>query len=317
MSEIDPKDPSLQVSFVIAEDPAFTAAVGEKLIFAQIALQFEIKSRSALMRNWQVFEGAVLALTFSDGHEHRILGSAVMVAPGIAFCANHVMHDHLSDLVNSRVSVMGFGIASHGALGWRVRHILVVDRSDLCLLSLEYAGQLPPDRRFRQMGITTRLPAEGEDLVVAGFRPSRKSFPAMPGQRVEFSGNVVLCSGRVTQRFPIGRDSSLVYWPALEIDCPAWGGMSGGPVFDSRGWLVGLVSRSLETQDEPSPMTAALLWPALGHAVSAGWPLSPSLQYKSLLELAGTTCSIERPSAVTAIKDPQSSRVETTYEAWT
>ena len=280
-NSIDPPDLSEEVSFVVSENPALTAVEGDKLRFEQVGPKFGGVPRAVQVRNWQMFEGAVLAVAFSEGNEHCILGSAVVVGPGIALCANHVIDTYLPARDKPDVGLICFGIASHGAEGWRVKYLKKVDRSDVCFLLLEYAAPLPPDRIFRQMGVTTRLPALGEELVIAGFRPQKGRIPSSASGGVRLETNICLCSGKVEQQFPNGRDSLLVPWPALEIDCPAWGGMSGGPVFDSRGWLVGLISRSMETEDEPSPMIAALLWPALGHKLPSCWPPILEVQDKS------------------------------------
>src|SRR5258705_2036489 len=77
-----------------------------------------------------------------------------------------------------------------------------------------------------------------------------------------------------------------------------YGGMSGGPVFDARGGLFGIASRSPElgAGEEPSPMIAALLWPALGTRFPM--VMVEAETRTSLLELHGKYLSIERPEAV-------------------
>ena len=103
--------------FVLAEDPALAAAIGEQLRFEQVTLKIGAKlKRSARVKNWEMFDGALLAVTFSDRRKHWILGSAVLVAPGVALCASHVLAEHQEDLTGGRIGAMCFGIASHGAL---------------------------------------------------------------------------------------------------------------------------------------------------------------------------------------------------------
>ncbi len=302
-------------TLVVSEDPALSAKAGDRLRFQQLMPTLDFARRTANVKNWEIFEGLVLAVTFSDADAYWILGSAVLVAPGVALCATHVIETHLADLLRSKVSVMCFGIMSHGAQGWRIRHITTIDGHDVCILGLECASALPPGRTFFQASITTRLPAVGERLTVAGFVASEKTFRASGPQEITLGGQLTLSSGVVGQRFPQGRDRLLAPWPALEIDCPAWGGMSGGPVFDSRGFLVGLIARSIEAEDEPSPMLCVLLWPVLGHRFEGGWPLKHV--QKSLLDLVGRLCVIERPDAVTVSVEESSGRVATAYAVWT
>lgn len=49
--------------------------------------------------------------------------------------------------------------------------------------------------------------------------------------------------------YPHGRDRVMLPWPVLEVDCPTWGGMSGGPVFDEHGHLIGLLCSSFSVEE--------------------------------------------------------------------
>jgi hypothetical protein len=50
------------------------------------------------------------------------------------------------------------------------------------------------------------------------------------------------------------------------------GGMSGGPVFNARGHLVGIVSSSYVANDGKGPTYVSLIWPAFHGTVDATWP---------------------------------------------
>jgi hypothetical protein len=316
MSAIDFSQPPTK--FIITEDPALTAQIGDSVRFQQISPNFgPAMQRSADVSNWHLFEGMLLAIVFSDLEMDWILGSAVLVAPGIALCAAHVINTHMEELLQLKLGVICFGIASGGAQAWKIRVVTTVQgHHDVCFLGLRCASALPPTRTFYQASITTRLPAIGERLVIAGFRASNKSFPRGEDKtRINLGGYVTVSSGIVTEQYPQDRDTLLAPWPSIEIDCPAWGGMSGGPVFDSRGFLVGLISRSMETEDEPSPILSSLLWPILGHRFDGGWPITH--EQKSLLDINGTVCLIECPEAVVCSIDESKRRVRSTYEQWT
>jgi hypothetical protein len=307
------------VNFVISEDPATALPIGASLLSQAFLPNFGHSiERAAALTNWHAFEGAVLAIVFADTENYWILGSAVVVAPGIALCAAHVIETHIDDMVQSKVDAVCFGIASGGAQAWKIVKITSIPGTDVSFLGLQCASALPPSRTFYRTSITTRLPAIGERIVIAGFRASKKSFPRGDDPREVFlAGSLTASSGKVQERYPQGRDKLLAPSPSIEIDCPAWGGMSGGPVFDSRGFLVGLISRSMETIDEPSPMLSSLLWPILGQRFDGGWPIS--FEKKSLLELnrAGM-CLIDRPDAVSvSYGGPSQEVVDTSYSSWT
>lgn len=50
------------------------------------------------------------------------------------------------------------------------------------------------------------------------------------------------------------------------------GGMSGGPVFNTKGHLVGIVSSSYEAYDILGPTYVSLIWPAGVGEVAVQWP---------------------------------------------
>src|SRR4051794_36701537 len=53
--------------------------------------------------NWSFFEGALLAVALRDADGTRILGTAVMVAPGLAMTATHVLTDDMTGLMDGSV----------------------------------------------------------------------------------------------------------------------------------------------------------------------------------------------------------------------
>lgn len=263
-----------------------------------------------------MFEGLVLAVTFTTNDTHQILGSAVMVAPGIALSVNHVVEEHVTDLRRGRLGMMCVGIASHGAQGWRVKYVTCIDGTDICILSLEYMTDLPPKRTLYQSTITTRVPAPGEQLVMAGFQAAERTFARYSNRPDELAASLFVSSGAVTDDYPRGRGVTKP-WPALGVDCPSIPGMSGGPAFDARGYLVGVISSSLSNGDgqEPGPTFVAVNWPALGQPFPGMWPpLSNADGPKSLLDLAGSLCVIERPDTVRAAQ--QNGRTMIEYSLW-
>jgi len=307
-----------RASFIVTANPALSRARDDKLRFVQLKPSFpENQPRTINIANWDVFRGLLLAVVYSDNEKSTIHGSAIIVAPGIALCAKHVLTAIMEDSQRSyvRSRPMAIGITSQGAQGWVITNLFGAKEHDVCILGLEAASAIPPDRTYYQISITTRLPAIGEILTIAGFRPSKRSFPAAQGHTIDLEGKLIAASGVVTERYPTGRDRLLAPWPALEIDCPAWGGMSGGPVFDSRGYLVGLIARSMETETEPSPMLCSLIWPVLGHPFDGGWPVRQT--QKSLLGLHGSLCLIERPEALTIFAGDKPRDFNCQYEPWT
>ena len=306
-----PRRPTARVAsttIVAPDDPLQPT----KVRFETVRPQFQDPPRSTELTNWDCFEGMVLALVFSDGSRHSVLGSAVIVAPGVALCATHTVQESIPKLRSGALELAAMGISARGVQIWKVLELLTIQRTDLCILTMRLESQRPP-KLFQAM-ITTRMPALGEKLVFGGFRASREEFKRDAPMTVEIEGAMRLGSGVVRQVFPQGKDRLLVPWPSIELDAPLFGGMSGGPVFDSRGSLIGLGSRSMEMGigEEPSPMIVALLWPALGHRFPL--PANPPLS-TTLLDLHQILTVIERPEAVSAA--PSGDKLVTTYAPWT
>jgi len=297
----------------IGVDPA--TYLGANIRFEQVTPDLGAVSRQMRIANWDLFDGMVLSVTFTDGHVHTMEGTAVLVAPGIALCANHVFDEHLEKTRKTIGPTYCFGIAKGGGQAWFVTRVQVVPRTDLCILGLEYQSELPPNAVFRQASITTRLPKIGEQLAICGFRSSSPRFESSGNGCMDLAAEMIICSGLVTERYPteLGRDSVGAPWPCIEVDCPSWGGMSGGPVFDQRGFMVGLIARGFDTLDEPSPMLTSLLWPALTLNFAGGWP--PSLRSPGVSLLNSKNCKIDGAESI-RVAESSEGRLETIYEPW-
>lgn len=93
-------------------------------------------------------------------------------------------------------------------------------------------------------------PVPGEFVVAIGF-PEIKTFSGSPEEaRTTIQEQMKVAYGRVTRLHPRGRDSSNPT-PVFEVEANWPSGMSGGPVLNTNGEVIGIVSRSIapETPD--------------------------------------------------------------------
>jgi hypothetical protein len=186
------------------------------------------------------------------------------------------------------------------------RQVALVENTDLAILTVEGASALP--EVLRNATISTRLPKVGERIVIVGH--PRHEYEAEGGKE-QLGLRMVVAAGTVTARYEQGRDW-LLPWPTLEIDCPALGGMSGGPAFDERGFLVGLFSLS----PEGTPAYVSLLWPSLATRVTPSWPPGLYPAPVSLLEMDRRLCRIERPDALEVAGDKSTGNYTLRYRPW-
>jgi hypothetical protein len=287
-------------SFVVADDRALLETEIQKASFA--AIRPHLQSITGLTRpsNWEMFEGTVLALVLSRRSDHEIIGSATMIGPGIALTAYHLFDDRktangeLLGFVDGSLALMCIGIAGHGAEAWTIMHAVPVPNSDLCILSLQYLAQLPERPAFQFLSMTTRTPRVDEQLFVAGFRADQPLFERDDGRPMKLEAGLLVNAGVIAELFLEGRSDTRP-GPQLMVLAETVGGMSGGPVFDADGFLIGILSAGMADVSYLS-----LIWPALVVKIPLSWPMvTKHIGTVALVDVVGRLCAIDRPDALT------------------
>ena len=301
---------------MLISDPASGLPVGTALKFQPVLLVYTPPIPAVALADWASFHGVVLAIAFSDGRTDRVEGSAVLVAPGIALCAWHVVEPQLPRLMSGGLGVVCFGIEPNGLALWHIRKVTHVPETDFAILGLERGSAVRSGEILHQASVTTRFPSVGERVTIYGFRASEPYFARMREGEVTVSGQLLSCAGEVVQHFPTGRDRVMLPWPTIEVACPSWGGMSGGPVVDQTGRLIGLLSSSMSTEAHDGPSYVSHLFPALTARFEGGWPAPLFREPNTLLELDHRLCEIEGRDALSYAVDALSGRVATKYRIW-
>jgi hypothetical protein len=258
--------------------------------------------------NWDFFDGAILGVFAGVGtgvlKEH---GSAVMVAPGLAITATHVIGDILPELGPADTPIACLGVRPQGLDIWGVSKVSTAS-DDLSFLSLVLQSSLTPDWYFSSLPITTRCPRQGEKLTIVGFR-----MPDIEEADASFSaaGGLYCSTGTVVAAYSPVRHPTLMPFPAIEIACGSLGGMSGGAVLDQAGMLMGVISRGYATDDGEGPTYAAWIINALNRTLEIPWP--PGLYEPSVhvLDLPEQLMHIEGRDAVTIVDENTH-----TYRVW-
>ncbi|GAC1378491.1 MAG: hypothetical protein NVSMB48_00030 [Marmoricola sp.] len=149
--------------------------------------------------------------------------------------------------------------------------VVAVDRhpdSDIALLTFQLAELNGRVDFLPSVSLEARMPAPGEELVALGY-PEMKlegRVPPLAPTSVGYERALAVSRGSVRERHPIRRDSAMINFPSARVDSRFESGMSGGPVINGAGKVIGLVSSSMPPNDEGSEEWASyvcLIGPAL------------------------------------------------------
>jgi hypothetical protein len=266
-------DLSKSAAGIVSTDPLLACSIGDALEFRAGpfgGVKSDAINRPNSVTNWEFFNGAVAGFVLKDTGSSKMVGTAIVVAPGLAITATHNFLSELDSMASGTVVPYCMGIRATGLDIWKVAKLNYTATDDIAFLSLEAASRIPDDRAYYGLGITTRAPKNGEELHIVGFRSEGEwlSTPDKP----EFAANLYMARGFVTAVYPHGRDRTLLPYPAIELSCGSLGGMSGGAALDQSGLLVGVISRGLNTAEGDGPTYLSWIISALGRKVELCWP---------------------------------------------
>jgi Trypsin-like peptidase domain len=97
----------------------------------------------------------------------------------------------------------------------------------------------------RRLALTAEQPTEGEIIFTYAYPKTSVSMDPEPS--IFF--NPRYYAGRLEEYYANGRDRVLLPYPCYRTSITMYGGASGGPVFDAKGRVFGLNSKSYETED--------------------------------------------------------------------
>ncbi|WP_205622368.1 trypsin-like serine peptidase [Xanthomonas arboricola] len=210
---------------------------------------------------------ALVALAQLEEYGPTVLGSGVMIGPGLVVAATHV----LDEFSARRASPLLLTFLPDGARAWLPRESSTVsgpsvfgeDRrqvSDVTLLSCTLNSEAHVHHPLILAPLQISLPLVGERLWAFGYRHGAL-------QDATALITPLVTSGLVTAAFPQGRGERMPS-ACIEVAMDTKGGMSGGPVVNANGDLVGIVSSSIEG----GPSYVTLIWEALRLTIGSRLP---------------------------------------------
>ncbi|QDF96922.1 hypothetical protein CJ010_10470 [Azoarcus sp. DD4] len=206
---------------------------------------------------------ALVALALIEEDGPIVLGSGVMIGPGLVVAATHVLEEFIAR--NADPVLLTF--VPNGARAWLPRERSTVtgpsafgaDRrivSDISLLGCTLNSEAHLHHPLTLAPLRVALPLVGERVWAFGYRQGGL-------QDATALITPLVTSGVVTEAYPHGRGERMPS-ACIEVAMDTKGGMSGGPVVNANGELVGIVSSSIDG----GPSYVTLIWEALRLKVS-------------------------------------------------
>jgi hypothetical protein len=134
-----------QVIGIVAEDPLGSSfPIGGTIEFQLI--NFGSSNAVELAKaviNWDFFKGAVVAFVLKSEASHDLVGTAIIVAPGLAITATHNFVDVVDKLQKGTVIPYCFGIREREMNIWQVTSVSFDHGDDIALLAIKAASNTP------------------------------------------------------------------------------------------------------------------------------------------------------------------------------
>ena len=182
----------------------------------------------------------------------------VTIAKGTAFCVSHVSSgdavfvtaNHVIDELVEAEDIEVFILlprdvdSEEGRRELRgVRVHLITHTPDFGDVAFMVANlkdsELPTTDRLRGLPLTLSRPEVGEPCMALGF----------PQRSGDFSYTLVASRGFIEEVYPARRDTVLGSFPGFTTTGRYRSGMSGGPIIDTRGRVVGIISLGTDAEE--------------------------------------------------------------------
>lgn len=210
---------------------------------------------------------SLVAVIRSTDEGFEPIGSGVMIGPGLLLTATHVLEEiaatgspplFMTFLPGRARAWLGHSSVTSSGLSEFDAHRST--KSDITLVSCTLNSDAHVDHQLTLAPLQVALPLVGDRLWAYGYR--HHDFEAKTSRLTP-----LVSSGLVTAVFPDGRGQRM---PAacIEVAMDTFGGMSGGPVTNDDGYVIGVVSSSFDG----GPSYVTLIWDVMRHSINLTAP---------------------------------------------
>jgi V8-like Glu-specific endopeptidase len=268
------------------------------------------ETQPTAVQNWDYYDGAVVGVGILGKGGLRVYGSGVMVAPGVVLTASHIFEGHHDQIASRTEEIRCIGVCQGRRIEmWKAeRWRLPETNSDISVLNVRLLTAVPDDWKCACLPITTRAPRDGERLSAVGFTfgaPNRNGrIGTIEGTPIIGQGEMLVSTGAISRLWYPGKDPRISF-PTFEIACSTAGGMSGGPVLDETGAIVGLLAAGEETLEEGPRSSVAWILQAFEFALDLPWPPGVYPNMPNLLDLPESLIAIVGRNKVAPAGDQQ------------
>jgi Trypsin-like peptidase domain len=202
------------------------------------------------------------------GDKQVVGGTAVLIAPLLAFTAKHViehiLHEFGSDLLQTNTELDIYLIQPMAGCIWYVSQTSAWIGSDICLLRLHPRNDLASRSNITRLSLTVDPPAANTEISAIGYPSSKLKINCNDSEYTDLMLDLqpTISTGRVSEVHREYRDSSMLPFPCFSVEAHFSSGMSGGAVFNEKRQLCGLVCNGGEGLLE-GHSNAVSIWPSM------------------------------------------------------
>ena len=212
-----------------------------------------------------------------------IVGTAFPVDPNTLVTAKHVItevHNATEHMHLDRTLVAVQVLPGNRFISWQITEIRAHETADLMLLCVDpKANRHNPPLWVPPWRIRRTAPRRGEWAMAIGYVEGTLRISSRNpngGGVIEISDKGQMNFGIVKTVYKEKRDSVMLPCPCFEVGANFGAGMSGGPVFDKRGRLCGIVASGVDSIEELASSFAVTLWPSLSYLYGDSFYISSS-----------------------------------------